>query len=85
MLKTGTLFLFLTFLLLLTGYLIGGVGGILFFLVISVVMNFLGYWFSDKMVLAMARAKEATPEDTPELHRVVEEQVRLAGIPKPRV
>ncbi|MDO8751523.1 MAG: zinc metalloprotease HtpX [Dehalococcoidia bacterium] len=85
MLKTGTLFLFLTFLLLLTGYLIGGVGGILFFLVISVVMNFLGYWFSDKMVLAMARAKEATQEDTPELHRVVEEQVRLAGIPKPRV
>lgn len=85
MLKTGTLFLFLTFLLLLTGYLIGGVGGILFFLVLSVVMNFLGYWFSDKMVLAMARAKESTPEDTPELHRVVEEQVRLAGIPKPRV
>ncbi|MSQ22792.1 MAG: protease HtpX [Dehalococcoidia bacterium] len=85
MIKTGTLFLFLTFLLLLTGYLIGGVGGILFFLVISVVMNFLGYWFSDKMVLAMARAKAATQEDTPELHRVVEEQVRLAGIPKPRV
>ncbi len=85
MLKTGTLFLFLTFLLLLTGYLIGGVGGILFFLILSVVMNFVGYWFSDKLVLAMARAKEVTPEETPELHRVVEEQVRLAGIPKPKV
>lgn len=85
MLKTGTLFLFLTFLLLLTGYLIGGVGGILFFLVLSVVMNFVGYWFSDKLVLAMARAKEVTPEETPELHRVVDEQVRLAGIPKPKV
>ncbi len=85
MLKTGTLFLFLTFLLLLTGYLIGGVGGILVFLVISLVMNFFGYWFSDKMVLAMARAKEVTPEETPELHRIVDEQVRLAGIPKPKV
>ncbi len=85
MLKTGTLFLFLTFLLLLTGYLIGGVGGILVFLVISLVMNFFGYWFSDKMVLAMARAKQVTPEETPELHRVVDEQVRLAGIPKPKV
>ena len=85
MLKTGTLFLFLTFLLLLTGYLIGGVGGILVFLVISLVMNFFGYWFSDKLVLAMARAKQVTPEETPELHRVVDEQVRLAGIPKPKV
>ncbi len=85
MLKTGILFLLLTLLLLLTGYLIGGVGGILFFLVFSVVMNFFGYWYSDKLVLKMAKAKEATQEDTPELHRVVDEQVHLAGIPKPRV
>ena len=75
----------LTFLLLLTGYLIGGIEGILFFLVFSVVMNFFGYWYSDKMVLKMARAKETTQEDTPELHRVVDEQVYLAGLPKPRV
>ncbi len=85
MFKTGTLFLFLTFLLLITGYLVGGIGGILVFLVISLAMNFFGYWFSDSMVLAMSRAHKATPEDAPELHRIVEQQAQMAGIPKPKV
>ena len=83
--KTGTLFLFLTFLLLATGYLIGGVEGVYLFLVISLVMNFFGFWYSDKLVLSMSRAKRVTSDDEPELHGIVDEQVYLAGIPKPKV
>ena len=83
--KTGTLFLFLTFLLLATGYLIGGVEGVYLFLVISLVMNFFGFWYSDKLVLSMSRAKRVTSDDEPELYSIVDEQVYLAGIPKPKV
>ncbi|MBI4202503.1 MAG: zinc metalloprotease HtpX [Chloroflexi bacterium] len=84
-LKTGVLLLFLTFLLLATGYLVGGVEGVLVFLVISLAMNFFGFWFSDRLVLAMSGAKEVTPDRAPELYRVVEEQARLAVIPVPKV
>ena len=85
MIKTGTLFLLLTFLLLATGYLIGGIEGVYLFLVISLVMNFFGFWYSDKLVLSMSRAKRVTSDDEPELHGIVDEQVYLAGIPKPKV
>ncbi|MBI4310212.1 MAG: zinc metalloprotease HtpX [Chloroflexi bacterium] len=83
--KTFFLITLMTSLLLLVGYMMGGIGGIMFFLVIALGMNFIGYWFSDRLVLALARAKAVTPEDAPELHRIVEEQVHLAGLPKPKV
>ena len=85
--KTGTLFLFLTFLLLATGFLIGGgdPSVVLVFLVIALVMNFFGFWYGDKLVLSMSRAKQVAPEEAPELHRAVDEQAHLAGIPKPKV
>ncbi len=47
--------------------------------------NFLSYWFSDKIVLSMYKAKEISPEEAPELHQVVEELAAAAGIPKPRL
>jgi heat shock protein HtpX len=48
-------------------------------------MNFFSYWFSDKIVLKMYGAHETTPADAPQLHQIVEELAREAGIPKPRV
>ena len=87
LIKTGVLFIFLTFLLLLTGALIGGGDPsiVLIFLFIALVMNILGFWFSDKLVLSMSRAKLASQDEAPELHGVVDEQMHLAGIPKPKV
>ncbi len=87
LIKTGVLFIFLTFLLLLTGALIGGGDPsiVLIFLFIALAMNILGFWFSDKLVLSMSRAKLASQDEAPELHSVVDEQVHLAGIPKPKV
>jgi heat shock protein HtpX len=49
------------------------------------VMNFTSYWFSDKIVLAMYRAREAGPGEAPRLHAAVSRLAAKAGLPKPRV
>ena len=87
LIKTGVLFIFLTFLLLITGALIGGgdPSVIMLFFFIALAMNFFGFWFSDKLVLSMSRAKQVSQDEAPELHSVVDEQVYFAGIPKPKV
>jgi heat shock protein HtpX len=48
-------------------------------------MNFFSYWFSDKLVLKMYGAQEVSPAEAPQLHQIVEELAREAGIPKPKV
>jgi len=48
-------------------------------------MNFFSYWFSDKIVLRMYGAQEVDPSQAPQLHQIVEELSREAGVPKPRV
>lgn len=83
-LKTFILLLVLTGLLLAVGS-IWGTSGIIVALVFSLIMNLGVYWFSDKIALSMARAKEVSRDEAPELHYIVEEQARLAGLPKPRV
>jgi len=51
----------------------------------AMVMNLLAYFFSDKLVLRMNRARPVSPAEEPALHRMVEELADKAGIPKPRV
>jgi heat shock protein HtpX len=53
--------------------------------VLSVAMSFTGYWYSDKIVLKMARAKNIEKKDNPELYRVVENLCITAGLPLPRI
>jgi heat shock protein HtpX len=53
--------------------------------IIAVVMNVVSYWYSDKVVIASARATPASPEQYPELHRVVENLCITAGLPKPKL
>ncbi|MBW2993205.1 zinc metalloprotease HtpX [Candidatus Woesearchaeota archaeon] len=81
--KTGVLLAALSGVLLLVGYLIGGYNGLTIALVFAVVLNFTTYWFSDKIVLAMYRAKPL--KDAPEIHSIVKEVSKEAGIPRPRV
>src|SRR3989344_5533126 len=60
--------------------------GILYFAVIfSVLMSFFSYWYSDKIVLKMYRAKPVETKDNPELYRIVENLTITAGLPMPRV
>jgi heat shock protein HtpX len=70
----------------LLGYvLFGGLSGLVFFLAIAGVMNFMSYWFSDSLALRMAGAREVSQQDEPGLHAIVADVARLAGVPKPRV
>jgi heat shock protein HtpX len=83
--KTALLLGALTGLLVGLGYVIGGPSTALIALIFAGVMNFVAYWFSDKLALSMAGAKEVTKEQEPHLHAMVEEVAELARIPKPRV
>lgn len=52
---------------------------------LSIFMSIMSYWYSDKIVLAMAQAKPVDPKEWPELYRVVENLAITAGLPMPKV
>jgi heat shock protein HtpX len=83
--KTTLLLASLTGLLVGMGYVLGGPSVALIALVFAGIMNFVAYFFSDKLALSMAGAKEVTREEEPELHRMVAEVARLSEMPMPRV
>jgi len=83
-LKTVILLGLLTALLLWVGQLLGGASGLIIAGIFAIIMNFGSYWFSDKIVLRMYRAKEVKDANHP-LYKVVKEVVELAKIPMPRV
>jgi heat shock protein HtpX len=82
--KTWTLMIGLTVLLVLVGGLWGRNGMILFF-VIAMVMNLVNYWFSDKIVLRMYRAREVTEAEAPLLYGVTRDLALKGNIPMPKV
>ncbi len=84
-LKTFFLLMMLTGLLLLIGAYFGGELGIVVAVVFAVVLNFGAYWFSDRIALGMAHAKQITVEDDPALFALVAEQAQLANMPMPKV
>jgi heat shock protein HtpX len=83
--KTGLLLGLLTAIVLLIGQAVGGRGGLMLAFLFAIVMNVGSYWFSDKIVLSMYRARELAPEDAPMLHAMVDELAAEARIPKPRL
>jgi heat shock protein HtpX len=84
-LKTGLLLGLLTALILIFGNLLGGQTGLVIAFILAIGMNVSSYWFSDRIVLSMYKAREVSPQEAPELHRIVEELAQKAGLPKPRV
>ncbi len=84
-LKTALLLGALTALLMLFGRVLGGNAGMMIGFVFAVVMNFGSYWFSDRIAMKMAGAREVTPAEAPELHRMVAEIAQKSGMPMPRV
>ncbi|MDO9209944.1 MAG: zinc metalloprotease HtpX [Deltaproteobacteria bacterium] len=83
--KTFILLAGLSALLLFIGQALGGRSGLYFALFMAFIMNMVGYWFSDKIALAMSGAKEVSVNEAPELHQMVEKLSVQAGLPKPRV
>ena len=84
-LKTVLLLGALTAILIFFGNAIGGSGGMKVALVMAAIMNFVSYWFSDRMVLSMYAAQEVSPQQAPELHDMVGDLAREAGVPMPRL
>jgi len=83
--KTVMLLATLTAVLLWTGQTLAGGSGFMAALVLAGLMNFGAYWWSDKLVLRMYGAREATGADAPALHGIVRDLARRGGLPMPRV
>jgi heat shock protein HtpX len=83
--KTFLLMLALTILFILVGSVIGGKNGAIYAFVFAGLMNFVMYWFSDKIVLRMYGAKEVTQGEAPELYQIVGELTNKASLPMPKV
>jgi heat shock protein HtpX len=84
-LRTTILLAALTALFLVIGGALGGNQGLFIAFVFALLMNFASYWFSDKIVLSMYGAREVSPHEAPDLHRLVQRLAQRAGIPMPRV
>jgi len=83
--KAFFLLAFLTILLVYFGKILGGPYGMTFALIFAGFINFISYWFSDKIVLAMYRAKPVSYEDAPRLHEIVGDLAQRVHIPKPKI
>src|ERR1700733_804702 len=83
--KTAFLLTLLTLLLMFIGRAFGGQQGMLLALAFAVVMNFVSYFFSDKIALAMYRAKPVTREELPRAYAAVERLTQKIGIPMPKM
>ena len=84
-LKTVLLLGLLSGLIILLGGWLGGRAGVIFACGLAIVMNVGSYWYSDKIVLSMYRARELSPGDAPFLSDTVRDLAARAGIPEPRI
>ena len=83
--KTAVLLTILTVILLLVGQAMGGKGGMTVALIFALGINFISYWFSDKIVLAMYRARQISEADNPRLYSLVRSVSQKASLPMPRL
>src|SRR5271170_6770890 len=83
--KTAFLLTLLTLLLMFIGRAFGGQNGMILALGLAVVMNFVSYFYSDKIALAMYRAQPVTREQLPRAYAAVERLTQKIGIPMPKM
>ncbi len=83
--RTTLLLGLMTVLVILIGRVLGGQQGMVVAFFMAGIMNLGSYWFSDKIVLAMYRAREMAPQEHPEIHQMIMELAQQAGLPKPRI
>ncbi|HYU62523.1 MAG TPA: zinc metalloprotease HtpX [Verrucomicrobiae bacterium] len=83
--KTALLLVALTVLLVLVGRLLFGDAGTVAFLLIAIVMNGVAYWFSDRIALGSARAREVSGAEAPMLYRLADRLAIQYHVPRPRV
>src|SRR5262245_46039418 len=84
-LRTAVLLAGLTGLFMAIGYLLGGPAGLMIALLVPAAMTLFSYWNSDKLVLSQTGAHEVDERSAPDLHAMVRDLARNAGLPMPRV
>jgi len=83
--KTALLLTLMTLLLLFIGRYFGGQNGMILALIFAGVMNFISYFFSDKIALAMYRAQPVSREQLPRAYETVERLTQKIGLPMPKI
>jgi heat shock protein HtpX len=83
--KTAFLLTLLTVFLMLIGERYGGTNGMVLAFAVAAVVNFVSYFYSDKLALSMYRAQPATREELPRVYQVVERMTQRIGIPMPKI
>jgi heat shock protein HtpX len=83
--KTAFLLTLMTLLLMFIGRAFGGQNGMLLALAFAAVMNFVSYFYSDKIALRMYRAQPVTREQLPRAYAAVERLTQKIGIPMPKI
>ena len=83
--KTALLLTAMTLFLLFIGNAFGGQRGMVLALIFAAIMNFVSYFFSDKIALAAYRAQPVTREQLPRAYEIVERLSQKIGIPVPRI
>jgi len=83
--KTGMLLVLLTMLFVWIGGYFGGQIGATYAFLFAFIMNIGAYWFSDKIVLSMYKAKEVSPQEMPEVYSIVKQLCSEANLPMPKI
>jgi heat shock protein HtpX len=83
--KTTVLLTGMTLLLMLVGRVFGGQNGMFIALAFAAILNFVSYFFSDKIALATYRAQPVTREDSPRVYNIVERLAQKESLPMPKV
>jgi heat shock protein HtpX len=83
--KTALLLTLMTLLLLFIGQAFGGQNGMMLAFVFAAIMNFVSYFFSDKIALAMYRAQPVTRDELPRAYETVERLTQKIGLPMPKI
>ncbi len=84
-LKTAALLGLLTGIILAVGYWLGGSAGLFIAVIVSLLMNGVSYFFSDKLALRSMRAQPVSEAEFPQLYQMVRELSQQAGQPMPRL
>lgn len=83
--KTAFLLTAMTLLLMFIGRSVGGQNGMILAFVLAALINFVSYFYSDKIALAMYRAQPVTREQLPRAYEIVERLTQKIGIPMPKI
>lgn len=84
-LKTYSLMIVLTVLVVLVGGAIGQESGLYFGFILALLMNIGGYWFSDKIALSMTKSRPLSEDEAPQLFEMTRRLAERANMPMPRL